>query len=78
MALEKQLLDIEKKLWTNDAVFYENNLIEESLLVFAETGVITRSIAVDAILTENTEGRSWAEVQFDEVAACGLQTTLPC
>ena len=72
MALEKQLLDSEKKLWTNDAVFYENNLIEESLLVFPETGVITRSVAVDAILTENAEGRRWAEVQFDEVRSLRL------
>jgi hypothetical protein len=67
MELDKQLMDIERKLWSNDAVFYRNNLIEESLLVFSETGVITRDVAVDAILAENAEGRRWAEVQFDEV-----------
>jgi hypothetical protein len=67
MKLEKQLTDIERKLWTNDVVFYKNSLIEEALLVFPETGVITRDVAVDAILTENAEGRRWAEVQFDEI-----------
>jgi hypothetical protein len=67
MELDKQLMGIERKLWSNDAVFYRNNLIEESLLVFSETGVITRDVAVDAILAENAEGRRWAEVQFDEV-----------
>lgn len=72
MELEKQLIDIERKLWTNDAVFSKNNLIEESLLVFSETGVITRGVAVDAILTENAEGRRWAEVQFDEVRSLRL------
>jgi hypothetical protein len=35
MDIERRLLDIERKLWTNDPVFYENNLIEEALLVFS-------------------------------------------
>ena len=72
MELEKRLLDIERKLWTNDAVFYESHLIDESLLVFPETGVITRSVAVDAILAENAEGRRWTEVQFDDVRSLQL------
>jgi hypothetical protein len=72
MELEKQLIEIERRLWANDAVFYKNNLIDEALLVFPETGVITRGIAVDAILTENAEGRRWAEVQFDEVRSLRL------
>jgi len=67
MGLEKDLLDIERKLWTNDAVFFKNNLLDEALLVFPETGVITRDVAVDAIMTENADGRRWAEVQFDDV-----------
>jgi hypothetical protein len=29
------LLAIERRLWTNDAAFYEANLTEEALLVFA-------------------------------------------
>jgi hypothetical protein len=81
MALDKQLMDIERKLWSNDAVFYKDNLIEESLLVFPEIGVITRDVAVDAILAENAEGRRWAEVQFDEVHSLQLAenvTLLTC
>jgi hypothetical protein len=61
------LLNIERGLWTNDAVFYEGNLTEDCLLVFPETGVITRDIAVDAIRKENEEGRRWAEVSFDNI-----------
>jgi hypothetical protein len=72
MELDKQLMDTERKLWSNDAVFYKHNLIEESLLVFPETGIITRDVAVDAILAENAEGRRWAEVQFDEVRSLRL------
>jgi hypothetical protein len=72
MELAKQLLDIERKLWTNDAALYKYNLVEDSLLVFAETGVITRDIAVEAILTENAEGRRWAEVEFDGVRSVRL------
>jgi hypothetical protein len=67
MDLAKQLLDIERKLWTNDAALYKDNLIEESLLVFAETGVISRDVAVEAIRTEIAEGRRWAEVDFNDV-----------
>jgi hypothetical protein len=72
MELEKQLVNIERKLWSNDAVFYKHSLIEEALLVFPETGVITRDVAVDAILTENAEGRRWAEVEFDQVRSLQL------
>ena len=67
MALQKELTDIERKLWTNDAVVYKDRLIEEAILVFPETGVITKDIAVSAILNENAEGRRWAEVEFDAV-----------
>ena len=56
MTLEEQLIDIERRLWTNDAAFYKRNLVEDALLVFAETGVIGRDTAVDAILTENAQG----------------------
>lgn len=61
------LLNIERRLWTNDAVFYQDNLTEDCVLVFPETGVINRETAVDAIRKENEEGRRWAEVAFDEI-----------
>lgn len=72
MEIEKELLEIERKLWTNDPVFYKSNLTEDSLLVFPETGVIGRDIAVDAVSKENAEGRRWAEVQFDKVRSLRL------
>lgn len=67
MPLSKQLLDIEEQLWRNDAVLYQDHLIEEAVLVFPETGVITRATAVEAIRQENAEGRRWAEVRIDNV-----------
>jgi hypothetical protein len=73
MSLSDQLLDIERQLWRNDATLYQFHLIEEALLVFPETGVITRSDAVEAIKRENSEGRRWAEVQMDTVHS--LQVT---
>lgn len=63
----EHLLNIERKLWTNDPAFYKDNLTEDCLLVFPETGVINRDLAVDAIRKENEEGRKWAEVDFDEM-----------
>jgi hypothetical protein len=65
--IEKQLIDIERKLWTNDAVYYKENLVDEALLIFPETGVIARDVALDAIVTENREGRRWAEVEFADI-----------
>ena len=67
MELEDQLVAIERKLWSNDAAYYRDNLIEEAVLVFAETGVIPRDTAVDAILSENANGKRWAEVEFADV-----------
>jgi hypothetical protein len=72
MEHQEQLLDIEKKLWTNNAVLYRDNLAEEALLAFPETDVITRDVAVEAILQENAEGRRWAAVQFDAVRSLRL------
>jgi hypothetical protein len=72
MSLEQQLLDVENRLWKNDAELYHDNLITEALLVFPETGIITRDVAVDAILTENAEGRRWAEVDFEGVRSVRL------
>ena len=67
MELEKELVVIERSLWTNDADVYAANLTKEAVLVFAETGVIRRDVAIEAIRQENAEGRRWASVQFDNV-----------
>lgn len=77
MDVESQLLEIERKLWTNDTVFYKHSLTEEAVLVFAETGPITRSEAVEAIHVENAEGRRWTQVDFDHVRIARL-TTATC
>ena len=37
MDLEHELLAIERPLWTNDAAIYESSLVEDAVLVFAET-----------------------------------------
>jgi len=66
------LIDTERKLWANDAVFYKNNLAEDCLLVFPEAGVITRDVAVDPIRMENEEARRWAEVDFNEIRSLNL------
>ena len=60
MELAQQLLDI------------ESHLIDESLLVFPETGVITRRVAVDAMVAAHAEGRPSAEVPFDDVRSMRL------
>jgi hypothetical protein len=72
MSLETQLLEVEKRLWRNDAELYHDHLTDEALLVFPETGVITRDVAVDAIRVENAEGRRWAEVDFEGVHSVRL------
>src|SRR4030095_17102146 len=63
----EHLIDIERQLWTNDALFYKDNLSKDCLLVFPETGVINRDFAVNAIRKENEQGRKWGEVDFDEI-----------
>jgi hypothetical protein len=67
MEVRDQLLAIERRLWTNDAAFYEAHLTEDALLVFAETGAITRDVAVAEIRKENAEGRRWEHVEFSDV-----------
>jgi hypothetical protein len=72
MDLEHELLPIERPHWTNDAAIYESSLVEDAVLVFAETGVIRREPALAAIRRENADGRRWAEVQFDDVLTLRL------
>ena len=67
MQLQEQLLRTERELWTNNAALYQDTLMPEALLVFPETGVITRDVAVEAIKQENAEGRRWAEVHIQQV-----------
>jgi len=69
---DSELIEIERRLWTNDAVFFEDTLIREALLVLPAAGVIAKHLAVDAILAENADGRRRADVEFDEVRSLSL------
>lgn len=60
------LFQSERSLWANDPEFYRHALHDDALLVFQETGVITRDHAVAAIREENRENRYWAEVTFSD------------
>lgn len=72
MAHDSELIEIERRLWTNDAAFYEDALIKEALLVLPAAGVIAKHLVVDAILAENADGRRCADVEFDEVRSLSL------
>lgn len=63
----EQLVSLEQQLWRNDPVIYESTLVPEAALVFAETGMILRARAVEAIRQENAEHRRWADVTFTNV-----------
>jgi hypothetical protein len=75
MDLRDTLLAIERRLWTNDADYYEANLTPDALLVFAETGVITRDVAFAAIRKENAEGRRWEKAELSDLRMRPLTTT---
>jgi hypothetical protein len=60
------LFEIERTLWTNDPEVYRDALRHDALLLFPETGVITRDTAVAAIRDENRDKRRWAEVTFSD------------
>jgi hypothetical protein len=70
--LERQLMEVERGLWTNDPDLYHESLTDGALLLFQETGLITRDVAVDAIRTENAEDRKWADVQFENARALAI------
>jgi hypothetical protein len=48
----------------HDPKVYHDSLRHDALLLFQETGVITRDTAVGAIRDEQRENRHWAEVRF--------------
>jgi hypothetical protein len=63
------LYEIERSLWTNDPTVYHDSLRRDALLLFQETGVITRETAVGAIRRESRENRHWAVVEFSDQRA---------
>lgn len=71
-----ELYEIERLLWTNDPGVYYDSLRDDALLVFQETGVVTRDTAVAAICEENREHRHWAEVNSsDQKVLCPTDDT---
>ena len=72
MELLDRLLDIERRLWTNDARLYRDTLLQDAILIFPETDVITTDAAVEAIRQENAEGRRWAEVGLEQARTAAL------
>src|SRR5262245_34690464 len=71
-----ELFEVERSLWTNDPKVNHDSLRDDALLLFQETGVITRDTAVAAIREENREDRRWAEVIFaDQRVLCPTDDT---
>jgi hypothetical protein len=60
----KELLELERPLWTNNPDVYHDSLRDDALVLFQETGVMTRDTAVAAIREENRQSRQWAEVRL--------------
>ena len=60
------LYEIERSLWTNDPKVFHDSLRRDALLIFRESGVITRNTAVAAMTEENRENRHWTEVRFSD------------
>ena len=76
MNLRDELTGIEQGLWTNNPVLYRDTLIEGALLVFPETGVIGRDIAVEAVRNEIADGQHWAKVEFNDVHVMPLASNV--
>jgi hypothetical protein len=69
MDLKDDLLAVERGLWKNDPDLYRDSIVPEVMLVFPETGVISRDFAVEAVRKEVVENRKWADVHFEDVRA---------
>jgi hypothetical protein len=70
--MHSDLIDLEKKFWTNDPQFYEANYTADAVLIFPGVGKLERATAVAAIRDENRRGHRWAEVAFDDIATVEL------
>jgi hypothetical protein len=70
--MRSDLIDFEKKFWTNDPEFYAANYTTDAVLIFPGVGRLDRGMAVAAIREENRLGHRWAEVDFDAVATVEL------
>ena len=69
MNLDRELTDIERTLWTNDAEIYGRTFLPEAVLIFPEIGRIDLEFALNALREESAAGRRWAEVAFSDIRA---------
>jgi hypothetical protein len=68
------LIEIERKMWTNEVAIYEATYLPDAVLIFAETGRIDLATALAALRDEGEKGERWAEVNFDDVRVLELGT----
>jgi hypothetical protein len=68
MDLTRQLIEIERPLWTNDPEIYGATFLPDAVLVFEKIGRMTLGAALTAIREENKAGKKWADVRLDDAA----------
>ncbi|HEU5210439.1 MAG TPA: nuclear transport factor 2 family protein [Longimicrobiales bacterium] len=60
----QELLDLEQKFWKGDSGFYEQNLADDALMVFADpVGVLNREAIVESIGASSR----WRQVEMTEI-----------
>jgi hypothetical protein len=71
MPLLELLLQIERELWRGNARLYRHHLHDDAVLVFAETGVMDKASALNAIEQGDGDGgaQQWKGVIFSEARA---------
>jgi hypothetical protein len=72
MSIHDQLLTIERTLWNSDPEPYRASVIEEAIFVFAETGAIGRSAAIDALEQDGAGDRAWERVDLRDATTLQL------
>jgi hypothetical protein len=61
---QRELFEIERKMWTNEPEFYSQILSKDVLLIFSDIGYISREDAIEAIKQEETDQRKWEFATF--------------
>ncbi|MEN3950513.1 nuclear transport factor 2 family protein [Iodidimonas sp. SYSU 1G8] len=72
MSLHDQLLTIERTFWRSDPDAYRTAVIEEAMFVFAETGAIGRSAALDALEHALASDRAWDKADIRDATTLQL------
>jgi hypothetical protein len=72
MTTTDELLEVERKMWTNEVDVYATTFLPDALLIFAETGKIDLPTALDALRNESKNDRRWAEVSLDDARIISL------